>query len=440
MLMTEASFARKPFWIALLVMLGAPVQGAPVPRRDAYAGLAPRQVVGTGAATEGIEGKVLCGYQGWFRAEGDGSGLGFTHYQRAGKFEPGFCSIDLWPDLAGFDPDELYATPFVFPDGSPAPVFSSLHPKTVDRHHRWMREHGIDGAFVQRFAVHGAKPHTDFAGLAADNRKLQLCREAANAHGRCWALMYDLSGLASADFERLAADWKELRTRMQLGTDPNDTSYLRYRGKPLVAVWGIGFNDGRSYSLEDCEWFLRLLKQNPDWGGMSLMVGVPYGWRTLDRDCAPDPRLHEVLKLADIISPWSVGRYGQIAEVDAIAAPNLRQDLDWCAGRGISYLPVVFPGFSWHNLRGGEAPLNAIPRQGGRFLWKQFTTIKGAGAKGAFVAMFDEIDEATAILPCRNVPPVGASPFVSYEGVPGDHYLWLCGQGGRLLRDELPLR
>jgi len=48
-------------------------------------------------------------------------------------------------------------------------------------------------------------------------------------------------------------------------------------------------------------------------------------------------------------------------------------------------------------------------------LWEQFTTVKGAGAEAAYVAMFDEIDEATAIIPCRNDPPVGGSTFVSYE-------------------------
>ena len=55
----------------------------------------------------------------------------------------------------------------------------------------------------------------------------------------------------------------------------------------------------------------------------------------------------------------------------------------------------------------------------------------------AYVAMFDEMDEGTAIFKCTNDPPVGASQFLTLEGLPSDHYLWLTGQGGRLLRGEL---
>src|SRR5690606_13357893 len=43
-----------------------------------------------------INGKVLTGYQGWFGAEGNGSGLGWQHYGGAG-LGPGHCTFDLWP-------------------------------------------------------------------------------------------------------------------------------------------------------------------------------------------------------------------------------------------------------------------------------------------------------------------------------------------------------
>jgi hypothetical protein len=105
----------------------------------------------------------------------------------------------------------------------------------------------------------------------------------------------------------------------------------------------------------------------------------------------------------------------------------------------VDYLPVVFPGFSWHNMN-PRAPLDAIPRRKGDFLWSQFTAAKRAGAKSVYVAMFDEVDEATAIFKSTNDVPVDdTSKFVTYEGLPSDFYLKLTGAGGRLIRGELPL-
>lgn len=405
---------------------------------EAYAILAPApKTDSTSPRPEGIKGRVVAGYQGWFRTPADGSNMGFYHYEKRGEFEPGSCTIDLWPDLADYDEDEKYTTPFRHKDGSVAKVLSSQNPKTVNRHFQWMKDYGIDGAFVQRFAVIGAKDQSSYTHLKADNNKLLLCRDAANQSGRCWALMYDLSGLKSDDFERLNRDWKNLRTQMQLGTDPNDRSYLQHNGKPLIAIWGVGFGDDREYSVEDAEKFIRLLKHNPEWGGMSVMLGVPFGWREQERDSTKDKNFHDILKLADIISPWSIGRYHKVDFASGEFVANQVADRTWCEREKIDYLPVVYPGFSWHNLKGDK--LGAIPRRGGEFFWNQFVATRAAGTQAAYIAMFDEIDEGTAIFKCTNNPPVGENVnFLDYEGLPTDHYLRLSGEGGKLLRGELP--
>jgi hypothetical protein len=434
------SLLMKPHYLHLLAFLfcAAAVHGEEERYLRAYETLAPYHgPAQTGVDVRTLDRKVMCGYQGWFRTPPDGSGLNWLHYDQNERFEPGHCSIDLWPDLRDFDDDEKHPTAFRHRDGSTAHVFSSLNQKTVDRHFRWMHEYGIDGAFVQRFAVK-AKPGIGYQQLAADNRKLLACREAANKSGRAYALMYDLTELVDGDFDRLYRDWKLLRKRMQITKDP---AYLHHNGRPLVGVWGVGFSDAkRRYSLKVVEEFVRFLKDNPDYGKCSVVLGVPTFWRNQKEDAIDDPKLHEILKMADVISPWSVGRYQHLEEVERHAESFWRPDGGWCRDNKLEYLPVVFPGFSWRNMHDGGQPLNQIPRQGGKFFWKQILEAKGAGARMLYVAMFDEIDEGTAIFKCTNDPPVGQSPFVTYEGQPSDHYLWLTGEAGKLIREELPKR
>jgi hypothetical protein len=117
-------------------------------------------------------------------------------------------------------------------------------------------------------------------------------------------------------------------------------------------------------------------------------------------------------------------------------------DEAWCSERGKSYLPVTFPGFSWANLmkmRGKEAKLNQVPRLGGQFLWQQARERIQGGATMLYVAMFDEMDEGTAIFKTASKVPEGTLGFVTEESLPADHYLWLTGQLGKALRREIPL-
>lgn len=62
------------------------------------------------------------------------------------------------------------------------------------------------------------------------------------------------------------------------------------------------------------------------------------------------------------------------------------------------------------------------------------------GANMLYIAMFDEVDEGTAVFKCTNDPPnICGSKFLSLDGLPSDFYLRLAGQAGKLLRGEIPL-
>ncbi|HTI73189.1 MAG TPA: glycoside hydrolase family 71/99-like protein [Candidatus Limnocylindria bacterium] len=378
-----------------------------------------------------LTGKVMAGYQGWFNAPGDGAGRGWTHWEWRNKFEPGFCKIDLWPDVSELTPQERVKTPFVHADGRAAEVFSSFNKSTVLRHFRWMKDYGIDGVFVQRFITQTYDPRA----YRHVNVVLDHCREGANLYGRTYAVMYDLSGLGEGKMERVIDDWKALVDRMEITKDP---AYQRHAGKPVVVVWGFGFSDRRKYTVAEGLELVKFFKDDPKYGGCTVMLGVPTYWRTLNRDCVNDPAMHELILKADIVSPWTVGRYGNPKQAQDYAEKTMKPDLQWCQERSKEFMPVVFPGFSWHNMFSNSVP-NQIPRLKGEFLWSQFVEAKKAGATMVYQAMFDEVDEGTAIFKCTDDPPVGVSSFVNYEGLPSDFYLKLVGKATRMLRGELPV-
>lgn len=373
-----------------------------------------------------LKNKVMTGYQGWFNAPGDGSGLGWVHWSRNTRPEPGNVTVDLWPDVSEYDADELYDTGFFHDDGTPGQVFSSHNRKTVLRHLEWMRDYGIDGAFVQRFANGIFNERTRYH----KDKVLSSVREGANRYGRTYAVMYDLSGTKDEDLVRIFDDWKMLHDEMDMGNDP---AYQQVNGKPLVAIWGVGFSGviKKRPDLYECKKLIELFKAN----GCSVMLGIPTGWREQVRDGSPDPNLHDILRLADVLSPWSIGRFRDLSGVQQHANKYWSGDIEWAREHDINYLPVVFPGFSWHNLTGAE--LRSIPRLKGKFLWEQIVANKQAGADMIYIAMFDEVDEATAIFKSTNNPPTANGKFIDCEGLPSDFYLRLAGNAGQLLRGEI---
>ena len=348
-----------------------------------------------------IRNLVMAGYQGWFNTPEDGAGLGWKHFEKEKEFKPGKCTIDLWPDVSEYE--KTYETAFKLPDETPAKVFSSYDASTTDLHFKWMKQYGIDGVFMQRFVV----SIRNQKGKDNYNKILNNAVLSAEKYDRAICLMYDLSGMEAGEEDILIRDWKELCEKYKL-VSRNNNHYVYHHGKPLVAVWGIGFNDRRKYGYEQVKKIIDFLKSE----GCSILVGVPTHWRTLTIDAVSDTRLLELVKQADIVHPWLVGRFDN--HTYEPYRKSIEEDIKWCKANGKDYMPVLFPGFSWHNMK-KDALQNMIPRLGGRFFWQQVKGAVDAGAESLYLAMFDEIDEGTAFFKCTNTPPVGESSFITYE-------------------------
>ena len=366
---------------------------------------------------EGLMGKVLCGYQGWFRCPDDGTGLGWRHWSRSSTpLTPETLTVDMWPDLSEYTQDELYPAPgFTYPDGSAASLFSSAHPLTVDRHFAWMQDYGIDGVWLQRFVVGLGDPPN--LSPVLDNVRLSAART-----GRLYAIEYDMSGAPTDQLlDRMAADWRWLVDDVGVTDDPG---YLHHDGKPVLAIWGF-FRD--RFDSAVANQIIDYFTQDPDYG-VFLVGGCQWWWRT-----ESDPGWAAAFRRFNAISPWNVGNVVTIDGTKYAATGSWAPDLAEATAAGMLYLPVLYPGFSWDNLMSLPPGTSNIPRLGGDFLWNQFEVVAGLGNRMAKVAMFDEVDEGTAIFKVTNSPPQEAY-FVTYEGLPSDWYLLLTGQGTALVR------
>lgn len=68
------------------------------------------------------------------------------------------------------------------------------------------------------------------------------------------------------------------------------SSYSKHNGKPVIAVWGIGFSDHRAYSVQDCQPLITFLKDG-QYGNNTIMIGVPKNWRSGGGDAVSGPDL-----------------------------------------------------------------------------------------------------------------------------------------------------
>lgn len=389
--------------------------------------------LGPGISSSSLNRKLMMGYQGWFACPNDGSPVNrWIHWFRHQTPVATNATVDFWPDISELDNDELYATSMTLPDGSLAQLYSAFNRKTVVRHFKWMKENHLDGVFLQRFSSELGSP----TFLALRNRVADNVRVGAETHGRIFAIMYDISGQAPATLvATLTNDWLYLVNNLRITNSP---SYACHQGKPVVAIWGFGFTD-RPGTTDDARAVIAFFKA----AGVTVMGGVPTYWRTLNNDSQTSPAWTAIYRSFDIISPWAVGRYATIAEADTFRQNLIVPDLAEARLRGREYMPVIFPGFSWYNLNGGA--LNQIPRNGGAFYWRQVYNAVAAGCTMIYGAMFDEMDEGTAMLKMAptsaQLPAQGKFVPLNIDGkaLPSDWYLRLADEASKMLRREIPL-
>ncbi|MCX6632717.1 MAG: hypothetical protein NTW28_34380 [Candidatus Solibacter sp.] len=240
-------------------------------------------------------------------------------------------------------------------------------------------------------------------------------------------------------------DWKYLVDELKITAHPG---YLHHNGKAVLSIWGPGLKEDRhvphdpAVARELIEWFR---SKAPAAYRVTYMGGTPSRWRTLTNDTREESGWAEAFRTMDVVQPWTVGRYRNAESVDKWKDDMIVPDLALAAKNHQIYMPVIFPGFSWYNLK-RDSPKNAIPRNRGEFLWRQAYNAKVAGATVLKIAMFDEVNEGTAMFKIaarrQDAPDQGYWLTLDADGanLPSDWYLRLAGEITRMFHGQIPPR
>ncbi len=436
---------------------------------------------------DSYEGLIMAGYQGWHGTPGDGCphnpAEGWPHYasvtQHPFIFEPGVLrnNIDLWPDVSEYK--KKYDAPgFTLPDGSTPRLYSSYDASTVNLHFKWMKEYGIDGAFMQRFV----SQITDNVALSHSDKVLESAMMASNQYARAISIMYDMVGMnANTSVDVVLNDARQLIQKYSLmDRSAGQRYYLYHNGKPLIGIVSVGQNSA-PYTISQAQAIVDGLQEM----GFSIMLGVPAYWRSANGsgDVVSDPKILELIKDVDIIMPWFVGAYDYDGTVPTTPLGSFTNffnkriidDFSAAANYGVDFCPLVFPGFSDRNMHPGHY---VYDRHSGDFYWQQIYKFINQGAKMLYVAMFDEIDEGTAIYKCLRKNEVPSNEYssdyyvvfengayrrsdvsvsvsgdgwckkaselgVKFNGIENDlgsdYYLRLTGEAGKILKGQVKL-
>jgi chitodextrinase len=365
-----------------------------------------------------VVGKITVGYQGWFACAGDGAPInGWWHWSQNWSQTPSPSNnvIKAWPDMREYA--RTYPTAYSnLNNGQPATLFSSYDQQTVNTHFLWMQQNGCDTAALQRFNPTGGE------GPTRDAMATRV-RSAAETYGRKFYIMYDVSGWTTMQSE-IKADWTN-----KMSAHTASSAYARQNGKPVVCIWGFGYNDNNHpFDANACLDVINFFKGQ----GCYVIGGVPREWRTGDGGSRPG--FSGVYHAFNMLSPWMVGAIGDIAGSDSVYQNINVPDQADCNANGIDYQPCVLPG-----------DVSGRQRAHGDFMWRQFYNMVRVGAQGIYISMFDEYGEGNQIAKTAEnqaMTPAGSGLLALDEdgtACSSDYYLRLTADGGRMLKGQLAL-
>ena len=365
-----------------------------------------------------VVGKITVGYQGWFACRGDGAPINrWWHWSQDSSQppSPSNTTIKAWPDMREYS--KGYQTAYSnLNGGQPATLFSSYDDQTVNTHFKWMQQYGCDTAALQRFNPMGDE------GPTRDAMATKV-RQAAETYGRKFYIMYDATAWTNMQSE-MKTDWSNKMSALT-----SSSAYARQNGKPVVAIWGFGFNDDkRPWSASACMDVVNWFKSQ----NVYLIGGVPTHWRRGINDSRPG--FLDVYHGFNMLSPWMVGRIGNVADSDNFYNSVNGPDQADCNALGIDYQPCVLPGDMFERQRAH-----------GDFMWRQFYNMVRVGAQGIYISMFDEFNEANQIAKTAEnaaMVPSGSGLWALDEdgtSCSSDYYLRLTNDGGRMLKQQIAL-
>lgn len=376
-----------------------------------------------------FKGKSFAGYQIWHRAGKSASD--WVHWAYGKVPGPGLgvnINIVSFPDLSEYPDSVLYTTKFAsLGDGRPTKLYNSSDSTIINRQMGWLKNCDFDGVAIQRFVGSIGRSVT-----ITEESHLTNVKNAAERTGRLFYVCYDLNGSDATIVQRMQMDW--VYEIEQIRSLPGSPNYATVNGKPVVEIWGIGYDVGAN--KQQCLDMIQFLHDR----GCYVIGGVPRGWRT---DGGFNADYVDVYKALDAISPWTVGVYNTMDGATNYYNGTMKGDKAYCDQNGMDYLPVVFAGSG--NWLSADGSFSETDRKGGGLLWRQITNAKNLGLNSVYYAMLDEFEEGTNLIKGAvdyfDIPTNEYFETWAKDGywVSSDYYLRLASTAAKVLRGELPL-